>query len=206
MSAREYLAGLRQVVTTPSVLLLCCLGGFRNLAQSGIRTFLPLYLIQVMAMGPFLFGLTLFSLQMGGIVASPVAGIWSDRIGRRPVLLAGLGAATVAIVVLTLIGDPVMFIAGVSVLGFALFAVRPVLQGWMMDLTPSALGGSATSLMFGVQALFSVMAPAIGGLIADSHGLLVVFYCLAGSMCIANLLGYLLPKDAPTRARAGAGD
>ncbi len=206
MSTRDYLAGLRRVVTTPSVLLLCCLGGFRNLAQSGIRTFLPLYLIQVMAMGPFLFGLTLFSLQMGGIVASPVAGIWSDRIGRRPVLLAGLGAATVAIVVLTLIGDPVMFIVGVSVLGFALFAVRPVLQGWMMDLTPSALGGSATSLMFGVQALFSVMAPAIGGLIADSHGLLVVFYCLAGSMCIANLLGYLLPKDAPTRARAGAGD
>lgn len=141
---------------------------------------------------------------------APLAVIADPDEARLPGLarscLESLVAATVAIVVLTLIGDPVMFIVGVSVLGFALFAVRPVLQGWMMDLTPSALGGSATSLMFGVQALFSVMAPAIGGLIADSHGLLVVFYCLAGSMCIANLLGYLLPKDAPTRARAGAGD
>ena len=40
----------------------------------------------------------------------------------------------------------------------------------------------------------------------NRHGLQVVFYCLAGSMCIANLLGYLLPKDAPAPLRAGTGD
>ncbi len=205
LGAGDYFSGLKQVITTPSVMLLCCLAGIRSLGQSGIRTFLPLYLVQVMAMGPALYGATLFSLQMGGVLASPVAGIWSDRIGRRSVVLAGLGLSTVALLLLTLIGDAVLFIAGVSLLGFALFAVRPVMQGWLMDLTPPELGGSATSLMFGVQTIFAVTVPAVGGLIADAWGLIVVFYCLGATMCLANLPGYLLPKDDP-RAIGGNTD
>ena len=66
---------------------------------------------------------------------------------------------------LTLLGNEISFIAGVSVLGFALYAIRPVVHSWMMDLTPSHLGGSATSLMFGAQTGLSILAPVIGGTI-----------------------------------------
>ena len=191
-AAGDYLAGLKRVVTTPSVLLLCCMAGVRSLGQSGIRTFLPLYLVQVVAMGPALYGATLFAMQMGGVVAAPIAGIWSDRIGRRPVVLVGLGLSTVALPLLTLIGDPVLFVADV--------AVRPVMQGWMIDLTPPALGGSATSLMFGRAD--PVLRHRAGGGEADRRclGLIVVFYCLGAIMCLANLLGYFLPKDEPRAA------
>ena len=37
---------------------------------------------------------------------------------------------------LAVAGNEVLFIAGVSVLGFVLFAIRPVIQSWMIDLTP----------------------------------------------------------------------
>jgi MFS family permease len=116
-------------------------------------------------------------------------------VGRRPEVLAGLTVSTITVAALTLIGSDMLFIAGVAVLGFALYAVRPVVHSWMMDLTPSGLGGSATSLMFGAQAGLSTLMPVIGGVIADNYGLIWVFYTLAGSMLITNLLVLTLPRS-----------
>ena len=75
-----------------------------------------------------------------------------------------------------------------------------------MDLTPAHLGGSATSVMFGFQSTLSILAPVVGGLIADAWGLSAVFYMLAGTVLIANLLVFLLPKETPTLdSAAGSG-
>ena len=126
----------------------------RGMAQVGVVLFVPLYLVDIMEFSPEGQGTTMMLMQIGGMVASMIAGTMSDRVGRRPVVFAGVTATTVVIIGVTFISHDLLFIAGVSVLGFVLFAVRPVMQGWMMDLTPRELGGSATSVMFGVQALF----------------------------------------------------
>jgi MFS family permease len=102
---------------------------------------------------------------------------------------------TVVIAAITLIQNDIVLVTAISVLGFALFAVRPVVHSWMMDLAPPGLSGSATSLMFGTQALLSAVVPPIGGIIADTHGLTAVFYLLAASMLVANFLVYLLPHQ-----------
>ncbi|MGB1005562.1 MAG: MFS transporter [Thalassobaculaceae bacterium] len=200
LSLGHYLSGMRQVCANHAVLKLCLMSAFRSTTQAGLLMFLPLYLANVIGASPLMMGLTLAAMQIGGMIASPVAGVWSDRVGRRPVVLAGLTVSTVTIVVLTLIGSDLVFIAGVAVLGFALYAVRPVVHSWMMDLTPHELGGSATSLMFGAQAGLSTLMPIVGGMIADSYGLLWVFYVLAGSMLVTNLLVLTLPRGAPARA------
>ena len=199
VSFSHYINGMRQVCTNHAVLKLCLMSAFRSTTQAGLLMFLPLYLANVIAATPLMMGLTLAAMQIGGMIASPVAGIWSDRVGRRPVVLAGLTVSTVTVVALTLIGSDLIFIAGVAVLGFALYAVRPVVHSWMMDLTPHELGGSATSLMFGAQAGLSTLMPIVGGMIADSYGLLWVFYVLAGSMLVTNLLVLTLPRGAPSR-------
>ena len=126
---------------------------------------------------------------------SPIAGVVSDRIGRRPVVMAGLSASTVCVVLLTWIDSTFALVIGVSVLGFVLFGVRPVIQSWMMDLAPGAMRGSATSLLFGAQSLFSMSIPLLGGAIADTYGLVDVFYLLAATMLIANATIFLLPRD-----------
>ena len=95
-----------------------------------------------------------------------------------------------------------VFVAGVSLLGFTMFAMRPVIHSWLMDLTPPQLGGSATSLLFGTQAGLSTVTPAIGGIIADTWGLTSVFYFLAGSMLVANVLVFLIPQQDPQPATA----
>ena len=61
-------------------------------------------------------------------------------------VLAGLSLSTIAIVGLTFVDEPTTYIVGVLLLGFALFAVRPVIQSWMMNIVPDGMRGSATSL------------------------------------------------------------
>ena len=51
-----------------------------------------------------------------------------------------------------------------------------------------------TGAMFMVQAVMSAAAPLIGGLLADHYGLLSVFYFLAASVLLANLLCLTIPK------------
>jgi hypothetical protein len=55
--------------------------------------------------------------------------------------------------------------------------------------------GSVTSLMFGVESLFSTIIPLAGGIIADLYGLEVTFFLLGGGVLIANMLLPLVPKE-----------
>ena len=201
MSFSEYLLGLKRIVRDRMVLGLCLMAGFRSMAQNGLLVFLPLFLIDELHTGPIGMGIAIMAMQLGGLVAAPLAGAWSDRIGRRPVVLSGLTVTTIVIAAITLISNDVALVATISVLGFALFAVRPVIHSWMMDLVPASLSGSATSLLFGTQALLSAIVPPIGGLIADAYGLSAVFYLLAGTMLVANFLVFLLPRQEDRRER-----
>ena len=195
----EYFRGVKSLFKNRAIVHLSLMAGFRTMAQHGVLVFLPLYLAHVAKMSPLWMGVTVMALQLGGVVASPIAGTWSDRVGRRPVVLAGLTVTTVLIALLTFIDNDVLFIAGVAFLGFAMYAVRPVLHSWMMDLAPAAMSGSATSVMFGVQALFTSAMLAGGGLVADKWGLGAVFWLLALAMLVANVLVYFLPHHAPIR-------
>ena len=193
MDLATYFNGLTTLLCDRAVLSLCFVAALRTMTQAGLLAFLPLYLANGLGAGPVMLGLALAAMQSAGVVAAPVAGAWSDRVGRRPIVLAGLTASTVVIVGLMFLGHLATFVVGIAVIGFVLFAVRPVIHSWMMDLTPANLGGSATSLMFGSQAMLATAAPIIGGMIADGWGLGAVFYFLAGGLLAANLALVLLP-------------
>lgn len=192
----EYFKGVGSLLKDRAVLILCFMSGFRNMAQTGLLVFLPLYLANEMKLSPFMMGVALFAFQSAGIIAAPIAGIWSDKIGRRPLVMAGLGITTVMIILLSFVDNPTIYVAGISVMGFGLFAIRPVVHSWLMDMTPPHMGGSATSLLFAIQSAMTVFAPLIGGALADRYGLISAFYFLGGTLLVANFLVFFLPKKA----------
>jgi MFS family permease len=196
MSFREYLAGLVKLIKNRVVLSLCLMSAFRSMAQNGLFLFLPLFMVDVLGFGSVLLGIALMSMQIGGVFAGPLAGAASDRMGRRPIMVSGMAGTTLAILGLTLIDNPTVFITAMAGLGFALFAVRPVIHSWVMDLTPEGMGGSAISVLFGTQSALSALVPVAGGYIADIWGLHIVFYMLAGTVLIATFLAALIP-DKP---------
>ncbi len=192
---KQYLAGLAGLLRRRAIWLLALLAGFRSMTQYGLLAFLPLYLTHDLKVGPFWMGLTLAVLQVGGIVASPIAGAVSDRIGRRPVVLAGLGATTAIIAGLTFVTSIPVYVAGVAFLGFFMYALRPVIHGWMMDMAPKELGASVTSLVFGTQSSLAALMPVVGGALADRFGLVSVFYFFAASVLVANILTLFVPRE-----------
>ena len=199
MGARRYFAGYWALLKNRAVIGLTLTAGFRSMAQVGLFAFLPLYIVEVMEKGTVFLGVALMTIQIGGFIAAPIAGMWSDRVGQRPIVFGALGMSTIIIVALTLIGNPTLYVACISLLGFFLFAIRPVVQSWMMGLVPSEFSGSATSLMFGVQSILAALAPIIGGVVADRFGLGTVFYVIAGVMLFANILVLLIPRSEEAR-------
>jgi predicted MFS family arabinose efflux permease len=90
-------------------------------------------------------------------------------------------------------GSPV-FIALIAVLGFFLYAARPVIQAWLLETTPKNMGGSSIGMLFGAQAVGAAIGPLAAGMVADRYGLLATFYFLAATILVANLLVFWTPK------------
>jgi FSR family fosmidomycin resistance protein-like MFS transporter len=125
---------------------------FRSMTQSALLTFLPLYLARVMGYPIGWIGACMFALQAAGFVAAPIAGHFSDKVGRRQIIMSSMSMTAVVIGFMIFAGGTGWFVLLVALLGFFLFAVRAVLQAWLLDSTPPGMGGSAIGMLFGTQA------------------------------------------------------
>jgi MFS family permease len=188
LSAKEYLAGMKKMAQNPSILALVLVAGMRSMTQQGLHTFLPIYLTNDLGLSSAVAGLYLSVTQTAGMIGTPIAGSISDQNGRKRVLTAGLFSTSVVLVILAYFQLTWLFITGLAFLGFFLYAVRPVIWAWVLDLSPKELGGSAVSFFSGSQSLLSSLSPVICGFIADRWGILAAFYFLAGTVFVANLI------------------
>ena len=170
------------------------------MTQNALLTFLPVYLAYEMKLNPFWVGAGMFALQAAGFAATPIAGYLSDRMGRRHIMMTSMGMTAVVLVFMALAGKSQAFIGFIAVLGFFLYAIRPVLQAWLLESTPKNMGGTSIGILFGAQALGASIAPLVGGLVADRYGLTMTFWFLAGTIVFANLFILLMPAHEPAKA------
>ena len=191
----NYFRGIWALFKQRAVFGVCLLAGLRTMTQNGIYVFLPFYLKDVMGMEAALIGLVWAIMQIGGMISGPVAGTWSDTVGRRPLVIAGLIATAATLFVLNIFENQAVFVAVIAFLGFSLFAVRPVVHAWMMDLAPAHLRGGATNLVFGAQSALRMLIPLVGGVMADSWGVGSVFYLLVGISILGAITAGFLPKN-----------
>jgi MFS transporter, FSR family, fosmidomycin resistance protein len=194
LSFMEYVAGLKTMAQTPSILLLVLVAGMRSMTQQGLHTFLPIYLTHSLGLSSAVAGLYLSVTQTAGMVGTPIAGSISDRSGRKRVLTAGLASTSIVLVVLAYFHVTWLFITCLAFLGFFLYAVRPVIWAWVLDLGPREMGGSMVSFFSASQSLLSSLSPVICGFVADRWGILAAFYFLAGTVLLANFIVLAIPE------------
>ncbi|MEO5845599.1 MAG: MFS transporter [Caldimonas sp.] len=193
-SLADYGRGLRELMRNRSLVLLSTSGAFRSMTQNALLTFLPLFLARELGYSPLLIGASMFALQAAGLAAAPIAGHLSDKLGRRSVMMTTMAMTAVVLLFMAVAGRSNAFVAFIAVLGFFLYAIRPVIQAWILETTPRNMGGSSIGILFGAQSLGSSVAPLIGGLIADRFGLGATFYFLAATIVCANLFILAMPK------------
>lgn len=192
----SYLAEAKPLFADRMLMLIASSSFFRTAAQSALLTFLPLYLSHNLGYSPTGVGFALFLLQAVAFTSAPLAGYASDRLSRKRVMSAALSMTALVIVLMALAGRSPWVIGLIALLGFFMYATRPVIQAWSLEAAPAALGGTVVGIMFGVQALGSAVSPWAGGLIADAYDLNATFYFLAAMIVVANVLVMFVP-DRP---------
>jgi DHA1 family bicyclomycin/chloramphenicol resistance-like MFS transporter len=142
------------------------------------------------------------SLYMVGIACSQlIMGPLSDKFGRRPVLLAGLGLMVAASLGCVFAENLPQLIAArfFQALGGATGMV--VSRAIIRDLYGRDRVGAMISLVIAVMMIAQMLSPLTGGLIETAFGWRAIFYAItAGSLTVAVAIALALPETRRDRA------
>lgn len=155
-----------------------------------------------------IFFLGLYSL--GQLVGAPIWGAWSDRIGRRPVLLLTLLANAAASWMLAYADDGLTLGISRVVAGLAAGNISAA-YAYTTDITTDETRPKALGLLGSAFGLGFILGPALGGLLAGSNpddigALARVAHGAAVLSLVAFVLTFFrLPESLPPDKRAQKG-
>jgi predicted MFS family arabinose efflux permease len=187
------LKDFRTLLSNRTMVTLCITSIFRSMTQSTLMTFLPLFLATMLHYPPAWIGACMAGLQVAGFIGTPIAGHLADKTSPRSIMMSSMAMSAVILLSMAIAGNSPWFVFFVSFLGFFMFAIRAVLQAWLLDATPPEMSGRSIALLFAIQAIGSGSGPLIGGILADRYGLWAVFYFLACTIVIANMFVLFTP-------------
>ena len=145
------------------------------------------------------------SLYMVGIACSQIImGPLSDRFGRRPVLLAGLGLMVLASVACIYAQTLPQLIAARFLQGLGGATGMVVSRAIIRDLYNRDRIGAMISLVIAVMMIAQMLSPLTGGLLETAFGWRSVFYVItAASIAVAAAIAIALPETRRDRVEAG---
>src|SRR4051812_47885799 len=147
------------------------------------------------------------SLFMVGIACSQIVmGPLSDRFGRRPVLLAGLGLMVAASAGGIFAETLPQLIAARFLQAFGGATGMVVSRAIIRDLYPRERVGAMISLVIGVMMIAQMLSPLAGGLLETGVGWHAILYAITGaSLAVTLCIAALLPETRSRRDRVVAG-
>jgi DHA1 family tetracycline resistance protein-like MFS transporter len=135
---------------------------------------------------------TVFSLMQ--FLVAPFCGRWSDRIGRRPIILGGLFVSAVAYVALAL-ADSLALIFAARIIGGIAGGNIPTAQAYIADITTHENRAKGMGLVGAAFGLGFIIGPALGGILTR-FGQATPMWC-AAALCFGNFAAayFLLPES-----------
>jgi MFS family permease len=170
-----------------------------NRLGSFVVTFLTLYLTTTRGFSPAVAGLVVSAFGLGGVFGAISGGVLTDRLGRRPTLVAAQSLAAVTTVVLGYTTTPALIALVAGLLGLTSNAARPAISAIMADLVPGPDRVRAFSLNYwAINIGFAVSASVAG--VLSAHGYLILFWADAIATALCALVVFLrIPETRPER-------
>ncbi|HSQ85839.1 MAG TPA: MFS transporter [Desulfobacterales bacterium] len=160
-----------------------------------IDPILPLYAKSMKATGIQL-GIIFAGFALSRSIFAPFVGQYSDRHGRKNLMIAGLVLFTAVSVCFVYAKSPLVLTLVRLVQGFAVALVTPVAQAYIGDLTPVGEEGKYMNLFF--MSFFAGMAigPYLGGYLTDRFNIRTPFYTMGWmSLTVLVLVLFLVPES-----------
>lgn len=166
-----------------------------------ISPILPLYARTFAATG-FQIGLVFAAFSVSRALLGPFIGRLSDRIGRKPIILAGL--AVYALVSVLYAWSTALWQLGVFRLiqGAASVMVTPIAQAYVGDLTPAGSEGRTLNAFYASLFIGMAVGPILGGGIGAAWSYDAAFYVMGGLTVLSFVLVFfVVPTDETARTR-----
>ncbi len=163
-----------------------------------VATNLPSYAVAA-HIGPFMIGLLIGVYDFAELFGKPTAGVIADRHGMKRTLLAGLVIFVVgSLLYLVLPASFLLLVRFVQGLGAAALSTVSIA---LVARYFSAGRGKAFGIYNAVKGAGYVIAPALGGFIAQHYGFAMIFVISSILAIVALLLSLFLPSDPASRGQ-----
>ena len=189
---------------------LCCIGAIGFMTWLFVlNVFAPLYITQVAGQAPTTAGFLLGAGGLGSFFIGFLFPAWSDRVGRKPVLL--LLAVMCTIVPLALLAAPLyrtpLLLAAILCLTYGAQGVAPLILVLVpTETVPGRLAATSIGLATFVGEIFgATAAPVIAGALAEKHGLGLTMWMSAAGSLLIFLVALLLKETAHAKSADAAG-
>jgi MFS family permease len=201
--AAEFRQGLGEVLRTPPIFVAAGIEAVMYLGYGAFLGFLPIYARKV--------GLndaeiaTVLGAQLAlAMVAKPVTGRVSDRVGRIPVIITGLLLCAAALPLIFRSESLTAFVLFAPMLGLGVGAVTPVTNALIADLASTRRLGAAMGVFGTIWDIGEAAGPMIAGFLIGGWGYAGTFDVLAAITAAAAVGLMVLVRD-PTKAVIGRG-
>jgi len=165
----------------------------------GLRVALvPLFVVDVLGRGAGMAGLALATFAIGNVSAVIPSGYLSDRVGRRLLLIVGLGVSAVATVLVGFTTSLPVFLAAAYVTGAATGMFISPQQAAVADIVGSkARGGTAVATFQMMSDFGAILGSLAVGYIAQ-HLSFSMAFVISGVMLLAAAVGWVFaPETRP---------
>ncbi|MFJ9032036.1 MDR family MFS transporter [Streptomyces sp. NPDC102274] len=168
-----------------------------------VATFMALYLTLDQGYSASYAGLVASLHGLGGVISSLVAGVMTDRLGRRPTMLIAQSSTAASVALLGFMREPVAIAAVAFLVGMASNASRPAVQAMMADIVKPEDRVRAFSLNYWAINLGFAISSAGAGFVAQYSYLAGFLGEAAMTLACAVLVFLKLPESRPERGPAG---
>jgi MFS transporter, DHA1 family, multidrug resistance protein len=176
--AAEFRDGLRDVITTPAVLTAAAVEATMYLGFGAFLGFLPLY-ARSAGLNDGAIAVVLALQLTIALIAKPLTGNMSDRLGRKPVIVLGLFASAAALPLIFRMTSFAGLVAVVPLLGLGVAAVTPATNALIADLVAARRLGTGMGVFGTIWDIGEAAGPILAGILIGQIGYQLAFDVIA---------------------------
>ena len=128
-----------------------------------------------------------------GLLAKPLAGMVSDKLGRKQVLVPGLAWSCAMVLLLVVFDDGVMLTVTIALLGLFLYPDQPILTAAYFDVVDREVATTGLGAVSFVSFLMAATSPLIAGGLYEAFDFQAGLYYIAGLFAMATVVFAMLP-------------
>lgn len=197
--AGELCDGLREVATTPAVLIAAAVEATMYLGFGAFLGFLPLY-ARAAGRDDAEIAVVLAVQLTIAVLAKPLSGNLSDRLGRKPVIVLGLFGCAAALPLIFRATSFAGLLAAVPLLGLGVAAVTPATNALLADLVAVRRLGTGMGLFGTIWDVGEAAGPILAGVLIGQIGYTTAFDLIAAIIAAVALAFAAGVRVAPAPA------